>query len=157
MASAHRRGFDRPAAAVGLVLLGIAGIIFYDTSQMTRPVMYGIGPSAFPNVLAIFFAVLGLAHVVTAFRGGLPEPETMDWGAFGWVAGALAALVAVVALRGGFIIAATLLFTMTARGFGRRALLFDCLYGIVIAVIVYLLFNNLLSLTLPQGPLERLF
>lgn len=157
MSSTTPRTFDRPAAIVGAVLIGIAALIYYDASQMTRPVMYGIGPSAFPNVLALFFAVLGVAHLVTAFRDGLPEPETMDWGAFVWVAGALVALVAVVAMRGGFIPAATLLFAMTARGFGRRAFLFDCLYGFAIALLVFLLFNNLLSLSLPQGPLERLF
>lgn len=149
--------FDRPTLVIGVALLAIAAIVFYDASQMARGAVYGIGPTAMPNVLALFFAVLGVAHLVAAFRGGLPVPEETDWIGFGWVAGALVALVAVIALGGGFIIGATLLFAMTARAFGRRAFLMDALIGAVIAFIVFLLFNNLLSLTLPQGPLERLF
>ena len=41
--------------------------------------------------------------------------------------------------------------------FGRRAFLTDLLIGAVIAVLIYLLFGKLLTLSLPAGPLENLF
>jgi putative tricarboxylic transport membrane protein len=49
-----------------------------------------------------------------------------------------------------------LLFAATARGFGRRALLVDLLIGLALGLVVYLMFTKLLTLALPQGPLERL-
>ncbi|KAB0676875.1 tripartite tricarboxylate transporter TctB family protein [Aureimonas leprariae] len=156
MPAAKPRSFDRPAAVVGLILVAVAAVLAFDASRMSKVALYGIGPTAMPNVLAVFFALLGFAHFVAAFRGGLPEPEAADWKAFGWVGGALVALIAVIGLGGGFIIGSTLLFAMTARAFGRRAFAVDLAIGFAIALLVFLLFNNLLSLTLPQGPLERL-
>lgn len=156
MTPSKLRSFDRPAAVVGTLLLAVAAVTAFDASRMSKGALYGIGPTAFPNVLAIFFAGLGLAHFVVAFKDGLPKPDEADWTAFAWVSGALLALIASVAAGGGFILGATLLFAMTARAFGRRAFLKDVLIGFVIGFLVFLLFNNLLSLTLPQGPLERL-
>jgi putative tricarboxylic transport membrane protein len=57
---------------------------------------------------------------------------------------------------GGFVLAMALLFAATARGFGRRALLVDLLIGLALGLVVYLMFTKLLTLALPQGPLERL-
>ncbi|KQT69866.1 MULTISPECIES: tripartite tricarboxylate transporter TctB family protein [unclassified Aureimonas] len=156
MPTVKTRSFDRPAAIIGLILLGVAALIFYDASHMSKGATYGIGPTAMPRVLVVFFGGLALAHFVTAFRGGLPVPDEADWKGFGWVAGGLFALIAVIALGGGFILGAMLLFAMTARAFGRRAFPTDMAIGFAIAFVVFLLFNNLLSLTLPQGPLERL-
>ncbi|WP_234894209.1 hypothetical protein [Sinorhizobium fredii] len=50
-----------------------------------------------------------------------------------------------------------MLFAFTARAFGRKALLADLATGAVMGLIIFLLFNKLLSLALPQGPFERLF
>jgi putative tricarboxylic transport membrane protein len=61
-----------------------------------------------------------------------------------------------ISLGGGFILGSALLFAFTARAFGRRALLVDLLIGAVVGLLVYLLFHGLLTLALPEGPLERL-
>jgi len=156
MKSSKLKTFDKPAAVIGVILFAVAAIIAYDASQMSQQAIYGIGPTAMPNALALFFAALGVAHIVIAFRHGLPVPDQADWGAFAWVAGALLALIVAVASGAGFILGATLLFAMTARAFGRKAFVIDLLIGFTIGLIVFLVFNNILSLTLPQGPLERL-
>ncbi len=46
---------------------------------------------------------------------------------------------------------------MTAAGFGRRAFGTDLAIGFALSVAIYLLFAKLLTLTLPTGPIERLF
>ena len=53
--------------------------------------------------------------------------------------------------------AMTLLFAFTARAFGRRALIADLVIGFVLSTLIFLMFNKLLQLALPMGPLERLF
>ena len=118
---------------------------------------YGIGPEATSYLVAILLAVLGFAHLPVAFKRSDVDVEWTDWLAVGWVAIALASLTASVAFGGGFILGSTHLFAFTARAFGRHAVLVDLAIGLVLAILVFLLFNKLLSLTLPMGPLERLF
>ena len=72
------------------------------------------------------------------------------------ILGGLAALIAIIGFGGGFILATTILFAMTAAAFGRRAFLADLAIGFVLAVVIYLMFDKLLTLSLPAGPLERL-
>jgi putative tricarboxylic transport membrane protein len=59
-------------------------------------------------------------------------------------------------LGGGFIPGITILFAATAAAFGRRAFVIDLGIGFVLAIVVYVLFVKLLTLSLPVGPLERL-
>ena len=102
-------------------------------------------------------ATLGLGHIVVAFRDGLPVPEHADGVAIGWIALGLVALLLCIAFGAGFILATTILFAATARAFGRRALLVDAAIGLGLGVAIHLLFSKLLTLSLPAGPLERLF
>ena len=147
---------NRPALVVGIGLLAIAGIVVWDTSRMTIAATYGIGPDAMPHALAIFLAILGAGHLVSALRTGLPVPEEGDYGAIGWISAGLFGLLASIGLGGGFIIGTAILFALTARAFGRKALLVDIGIGLALGVLIFFVFNNLLSLSLPQGPFERL-
>lgn len=151
------RGADKPALIVGLLLLVVAFLVGYDASQQTIVSTYGIGPTAMPYVVAIGLVILGLAHFVTAFRGGLPAPEAADSGALLWIAGGLVFLIACIGLGGGFILAIAMLFACTARGMGRRAFAVDFGIGFVMGLVIFLVFAKLLTLILPAGPLERLF
>ncbi len=69
----------------------------------------------------------------------------------------LALMITVIGVGGGFIPAMTILFAATATAFGRRAIVADLIIGFVISTVIYLAFSKLLTLSLPAGPLERLF
>jgi putative tricarboxylic transport membrane protein len=73
------------------------------------------------------------------------------------ILGGLAMLIAIIGLGGGFILATTALFVTTATAFGRRAILTDLAIGFVLTTLIYVAFSRLLTLSLPAGPLERLF
>lgn len=151
------RGADRPALVVGMLLLIVAAVVGYDASTQTITSNYGVGPTAMSYVVCTGLAILGLAHLAVAFREGLPKPEAADSGALFWIAGGLAAMIACITLGGGFIIAITIIFACTARGFGRRALAVDAAIGFVLGLVIFLVFAKLLTLLLPAGPLEHLF
>lgn len=151
------RGADRPALIVGVLLLALAGIVYYDAAQQTITSNYGLGPTAMPYVACIGLVLLGLAHLFVAFREGLPKPESADRGALLWIIGGLIGLIACIAVGAGFVIAITILFACTARGFGRRALAVDAAIGFALGLVIFLVFAKLLTLLLPVGPLERLF
>lgn len=151
------QGVDRPALVVGLLLLIVAAMVGYDASQQTITSNYGVGPAAMPYVVCSGLVILGLAHFVVAMKDGLPRPESADASALLWIAGGLVALIAIIALGGGFVFAIMAVFACTARGFGRRALAVDALIGFVLGLVIFLIFAKILTLLLPMGPLERLF
>jgi putative tricarboxylic transport membrane protein len=143
--NATKQQVDRPAMAIAVGLLAIALIVLWDASALPAPV-YGIGPRAMPIIVAIGLIVLALGNAWLAWCGDFPEREPYDARALGLILGGLVALIAVIGLGGGFIIATTVVFAATAAAF-----------GFVMSLTVYLLFTKLLTLSLPIGPLERLF
>ena len=157
------RAPDRVPIVVGVILLASAVIVGLDASHIQSGFTYGISPAAIPYVVAALLAVLGLCHFIAAFRRREPtaDPTTWpsepaDWKAVALMVTGLFALMASVAFGGGFILGSSLLFALTARSFGRKAFLADFAIGVVLAIVIFLVFNNLLSLTLPEGPIERL-
>lgn len=151
-----RSGPDRAALVVGVLLLAVAALVARDAASQTIVSSYGVGPTAMPYVVASGIGLLGLAHLVVAFRDGLPAPDSSDPRALGWIVAGLVGFIACVALGGGFIVATALLFGFTARGFGREALVADLVIGFVMGLVIYVVFFKLLTLSLPAGPLERL-
>ncbi|MDQ4135908.1 MAG: tripartite tricarboxylate transporter TctB family protein [Pseudomonadota bacterium] len=154
--SPARRRLDPAGLVIAAVLLALALLVFWDTNRLELNAVYGIGPKAMPYLVAGGLSLLALGNAVLAIRGALPERESIDFTALALILGGLAALIALIALGGGFIPATAVLFAAVATAFGRRAILTDLLIGLALGLMTYLLFAKLLALTLPTGPLERL-
>jgi putative tricarboxylic transport membrane protein len=147
-----------PAGLVVAALLAVSAVVLvWDASRIPVSQTYGLGPQAMPVVIAVGLGLLAIGNLVMGLRGGLPERESADPRAIILILGGLAALIALIGLGGGFILATAVLFAATATAFGRRALATDFLIGAVLGLIVYLMFDKLLTLSLPAGPLERFF
>ncbi|HUQ27287.1 MAG TPA: tripartite tricarboxylate transporter TctB family protein [Usitatibacter sp.] len=130
-------------AAIGALILG--GSFFLPTGGGYAQV----GPGVVPRVVGGILIVLGVLLLREAFTGGFSgvdeEAEArlpMDWPAFAWVSGG--------------IIASTVLFVMVARGFNSRRWLGNAITGLVLAIVVFVIFNYGLGLTLPAGVLAPL-
>jgi putative tricarboxylic transport membrane protein len=149
----------RPDPA-GLVISGalllLAVVIFWDTANLQLAPTYGVGPKAMPYVVACGLALLAIGNAVLAWRGDFPARDDFDARAIVLILGGLAALIAIIGLGGGFIVATAILFAATAAAFGRRAMHVDLAIGLILGGGVYLLFDKLLALSLPAGPIERL-
>jgi putative tricarboxylic transport membrane protein len=153
----HARGrLDPAAAVVAAILLVLAGAIFWDMSRLEISSTYGLGPKAMPIVVASGLVLLALGNLVMGWTSGLPEPDPADGKPILLILGGLAALIVLIGIGGGFIPATAILFAATATAFGRRAIVIDLIIGAVLGTAAYLLFDKLLSLSLPAGPLERL-
>jgi putative tricarboxylic transport membrane protein len=150
------RRTDPAGIAVAALLALIAALIIWDTSRLELGQTYGLGPKAMPYVVAAGLALLAIGNLVMGLRGDLPARESADRRAILLILGGLAVVIAIIGLGGGFILAMTLLFAMTAAAFGRVNFLADLAIGFALAFVVYLMFDKLLSLSLPAGPLERL-
>lgn len=153
---AARKRPETSALVVAAILFVLAGVIAFDASRLEITSTYGLGPKAMPIAIAIGMGLLGIGHVIMAFRGTWPEPEPGDAKAIFLILGGLATLMALIGLGGGFIPATAILFAATATAFGRRAIFTDLAIGLVLAIVVFLIFDKLLTLSLPAGPIERL-
>lgn len=160
-----RHAFAVSEVVVGVALLALAGVILFDARLLAPGSIYGVGPNAAPVIVAAGLILLGLATVLAAWRGGSVETATGETAALATkpdrigvlaILGGLAVLIAVIGLGGGFIIATTILFAATAWAFGRRAPVSAVAMGLALSLVVYSAFTFLLSLSLPQGPLEEL-
>jgi putative tricarboxylic transport membrane protein len=147
---------DAAGMTIAGVLLALAALILWDTTSLQVATTYGIGPKAMPYVVAAGLVVLSAGNFLLAWRGGFPPREEVDGRAVALILGGLAALIATIGFGGGFVAAATILFAATSAAFGRRAIHIDLAIGFVLALVIYLLFDKLLTLSLPAGPLERL-
>jgi putative tricarboxylic transport membrane protein len=147
---------DRVALVIAALLALLAAVIVFDTTRLDVGATYGVGPKAMLLVVAGGLGVLAVGNGVMAFTSGLPKREEADPASILLILGGLAALIALIGLGGGFIPATAILFAMTARAFGRRAVPIDLAIGLGLGLAAYLLFDKVLSLSLPAGPLERL-
>jgi putative tricarboxylic transport membrane protein len=148
---------NRPAAVIAIVLFAIAAVTYWDASRMVVRATYGMSATAASYFVAILFAILAAGHLISAFKPNDVENEEVDWKAVGWIGLALSGLIVSIWAGGGFILGSTLLFAFTARAFGRKAFVTDICLGAILGIVIFLLFNKLLTLALPMGPLERLF
>lgn len=150
------RRADPAGLAVAGLLLVVAAAIFVDTARLDMAATYGLGPTAVPFVIASGCVLLAVGNLAMAIRRDMPEREEADPQAILLILGGLAALMALIGFGAGFIVATAVLFTCTSSAFGRRAFAVDALIGLALGAGIYLVFVKLLTLGLPEGPLERL-
>ncbi|MDX3927564.1 MAG: tripartite tricarboxylate transporter TctB family protein [Shinella sp.] len=148
---------DKAAFVIAAVLAAIAGVIFWDVSRLSGLAGYSqVGPTTVPDAIAGCLVLLAAWTALAAFRGDFPRREHQEIGPVVWIVGGLAVQMLLLKVAG-FSIATGLLFAATARGFGRRKLWISVPVGIVFSFVVWLIFAKLLQLSLPAGPLERMF
>lgn len=149
------------AVAGGVTVIG--ALILWGSFYLPTGGGYAqVGPGVVPRAVGALIILLGALLLREAFTGGFrgvdEEAEVhlpMDWPAFAWVSGGLIAYgLAIEHL--GFILSSTVLFVMVARGFNSRRWLLNAATGVVLAIIVFAIFNYGLGLTLPAGVLGRL-
>ena len=153
--SPHRR-IDVAGLVIALLLIGLAGLVWWDMTKLQILSPYDLGPKVMPIIVSVGLGLLAIGNAIGALRGDLPARDSLDWKPIILILGGLACLIVLIAIGGGFMIGTALLFATTSTAFGRRAFLTDVLIGAIIAVVVYLLFGKLLTLSLPAGPIENL-
>lgn len=149
----------RPRGAAFVIAAGLAGLaalLLVDAAGLKQDGGYaGVGPADVPRIIAYGLLVLAGLTVVSGLRGDLPRPPRQAPAPVLWILGGLGLQLALLHLVG-FILSGALLFGMTARGFGQRPLWRNLAVGLVLAFVIYGVFDRLLRLNLPGGPLERL-
>ena len=147
------------AVAAGVTAIGV--LVFAGSFYLPTGGGYAqVGPGVVPRVVGAIVMLLGAVLLAEALRGGFPgvdeEAEAklpMDWPAFGWVSGGIIAYGLLIEWLG-FVFAPTILFVMVARGFSSKRYALNVVTGLVLASLVFAMFNYGLGLTLPPGVLK---
>jgi putative tricarboxylic transport membrane protein len=149
----------RPRWAAFIIAAGLAGLsvlLLVDAAGLKQDGGYaGVGPADVPRLIAYGLLVLAALTVLSGLKGDMPRPPRQAPAPVLWILGGLGLQLALLHVVG-FAIASALLFGMTARGLGQRPLWKALSIGFVLALVIYGVFDRLLQLNLPAGPLERL-
>ena len=154
------RSLALPELLIGLGLLLCAAVALWQAVTIPVSPMYSkVGPTVFPSAAGAGLAVLAVLLMARALRGGWQPREerevSIDRGALLLVtAGLLANVVLIGPL--GFTAAPTILFVLVCRGFGSRRILRDLLIGLVLALVAFFGFAELLGVNIGAGVVERL-
>lgn len=152
-----KRRPDWAAFAIAVFLVIVAAVIFWDSARLASVTGYSpVGPATVPYAIATCLIGLAIWTAVEAWRNDFPARDKQEMGPVFWVIAGLAAQMLLLNVAG-FSIATGLLFAFTARAFGKRKLWFSIPIGIVFSFVIWVIFAQLLQLSLPAGPLERLF
>ena len=142
-------------AAIALAVIALGTYLAIATYLLPDVGGYAqVGPRVFPSIVAAGLLICGGLLMYEALHGGFSarveeDVDPFDGRSFAWTSvGVLGQLLAVGVI--GFILASTWLFAAVARAFGSRRTLRDVLVGLVLATALYLLFTEVLSLSL--GP-----
>src|ERR687897_1672615 len=154
---------------IGETLLALAAVVFgilivwQATLIRLTPAYSKVGPRVIPYIVGAGLVVVGVWLAYEALTGrasaGSAESEDADptlptdWRTVGLLVLALLAYLLLIE-RAGFIIASATLFVTAAFAMGSRRLARDIAIGIVLATVLYLVFNRGLGLSLPAGILE---
>jgi putative tricarboxylic transport membrane protein len=153
-----RAGPDIAGLVISAGLLVLAALSYWDAWELGGGPSYSqVGPAVAAEIVGAGLVILAILNAAAAWRGGFVEAESYDLLAIIVMVAGFIALIVIIALGGGFIPGMTIIFAATSYAFGRRAPITDLIIGFVLALAVYLIFTKLLTLSLPAGPLERLF
>ncbi|GHC77796.1 tripartite tricarboxylate transporter TctB family protein [Limoniibacter endophyticus] len=151
---------SRPGRAAFFIAFGLAilgGIILWDASHLAAGSGYSpVGPSTVPLVIGTGLLGLAIWTLVAAVRGDFPERPQQEIAPIAWVVAGLAFQLLFLHMLG-FSLATGFLFAATAAAFGQKKFWISVPLGIALSFFVWAIFSQLLMLSLPAGPLERLF
>ncbi len=147
-------------AALGVLVLVDAVRIPTDFAQRGP-----VGPKAVPIVVGVLLLVIAALLARDVLRGGRGEAEggedvdltaPSDWRTVLLLSAAFLANAALIGVVG-FPISGAILFWGAAYALGSRNFVRDPLIAAAMSILTFVLFNNLLGVPLPGGPLMEVF
>ncbi|MEU6876599.1 tripartite tricarboxylate transporter TctB family protein [Streptomyces sp. NPDC046712] len=148
---------------VSALLLLIGVLVLTDALTMTVDIAQRgpVGPKTVPVVVGAGLLVVAVLLAIDVLRGGRGESEggedidlsePSDWRTVLLLAGVFLAFAVLIGPVG-FPVAGALLFWGAAYALGSRHLHRDPLIAAGLSLLTYVVFNNLLGVPLPGGPL----
>jgi putative tricarboxylic transport membrane protein len=158
---------DRSELGICALLAVLGVLVLVDAIQIpTDFAQRGpVGPKAVPILVGALLLVTAVLLAVDVLRGGRGEAEggedidlsaPSDWRTVLLLSAAFLANAALIGVVG-FPISGAILFWGAAYALGSRNFVRDPLIAAAMSIVTFVLFNNLLGVPLPGGPLMEVF
>ena len=141
---------------IAVFVLVLATVFAVGASLLeSDPGYAGIGAAFVPAVVSTFLGIVGALLMWQALTGGFRNFTDPLIGVAAdnrgglWVTGGILLMAALIT-KIGFVLAATILFTFVARGFGSKSWLRDAITGAILVLPVFWLFTLVLDVNLPH-------
>ncbi|MEU8898959.1 tripartite tricarboxylate transporter TctB family protein [Nocardia sp. NPDC048505] len=155
---------DRSELVVSVLLAAAGAVVISDALRMSTAFTQRgpVGPKAMPLVVGALLVAVAVALAIDVLRGGRGEAEggedvdlstPPEWRTVGLLIAVFVANIVLIDIVG-FPIAGALLFWGAAFALGSRHLVRDPLIAVALALLTYVVFGELLGVTLPGGPLD---
>ncbi|MET0134865.1 MAG: tripartite tricarboxylate transporter TctB family protein [Kibdelosporangium sp.] len=163
MSTLERRSWLREHSELGIsvVLTALGVLVLVDAISLPATNERGLGPDVVPIVVGAALLLVAALLARDVLRGGRGEAEggedidlaaPADWRTVLLLAAAFLANVVLIGLVG-FPISGTVLFWGAAYALGSREFVRDPLIAAGLSLATYFVFNDLLGVALPGGPL----
>ncbi|GAB2825279.1 putative tricarboxylic transport membrane protein [Lentzea nigeriaca] len=159
----------RERSELGICALLVALGVLVLTDALRIPTDFAqrgpVGPKAVPILVGSLLLVVAVLLARDVLRGGRGEAEggedvdltePADWRTVLLLCGAFLANAALIGVVG-FPISGAILFWGAAYALGSRAFVRDPLIAAGLSILTFVVFNNLLGVPLPGGPLMEVF
>lgn len=152
---------ERSELGISALLTALGVLVLLDAISLPATNQRGVGPDVVPIVVGVALLLVAVLLARDVLRGGKGEAEggedidlaaPGDWRTVLLLAAAFLANVVLIGLVG-FPISGTVLFWGAAYALGSRNFVRDPLIAAGLSIVTYLVFNNLLGVALPGGPL----
>jgi putative tricarboxylic transport membrane protein len=146
---------------ISVVLAALGVLVLVDAISLPATNERGLGPDVVPIVVGLALLLVAGLLARDVVKGGKGEAEggedidlsaPADWRTVLLLAAAFLANVVLINLVG-FPISGTVLFWGAAYALGSRDFVRDPLISAGLALVTYFVFNDLLGVSLPGGPL----
>ncbi|GHH36625.1 tripartite tricarboxylate transporter TctB family protein [Lentzea cavernae] len=165
----QRKSWLREHSELGIcVLLVVLGVLVL-TDALRIPTDFAqrgpVGPKAVPILVGSLLLIVAALLARDVLKGGKGEAEAgedvdlsapADWKTVLLLCGAFLANAALIGVVG-FPISGAILFWGSAYALGSRNLVRDPLIAAGLSIFTFVMFNNLLGVPLPGGPLMEVF
>lgn len=147
-------------AAVGVLAVGLTVLV--GSRDIPDVQATGVGPRVFPQIVGVLTTTTGCVLLGQALRKVIasrrqrrrdPQPRRASTSTWRAVLVLLAAIVGYAAMLGpvGYWQATTVFYVVVSRVLGSRRLLRDAVIGLSVGLAVYVVFDQLLGVALPDG------
>jgi putative tricarboxylic transport membrane protein len=158
---------DRSELGICVLLAALGVLVLVDAIQIPADLAQRgpVGPKTVPMLIGVLLLVIAALLARDVLRGGRGEAEggedidlsaPSDWRTVLLLSAAFLANAALIGVVG-FPISGAILFWGSAYALGSRAYVRDPLIAAAMSILTFVLFNNLLGVPLPGGPLMEVF
>lgn len=145
----------RQNVLIGAVSLAVvAALLFESTRIAVSPGNSDPGPAAYPQFILALLALCAVGIIATP-DDRAEEEQTRSWKVVALVLASVGIYIALLATIG-YILSTVIFVLMVTLLTGERRWWLLALYSLGIALTLYFVFSNYLSIALPMGRIEEL-